>query len=34
MMVREWTSTGYVLFWVMVVPVSDLEDLFMEHVTM
>jgi hypothetical protein len=33
-MVRECTSTGYVLFWIMVVPASDPKDLFVEHVTM
>jgi hypothetical protein len=34
MMVRECTSTHYVLFWIVVVPASDLKDRFMEHVTM
>jgi hypothetical protein len=34
MMVRECTSTCYVLFWTMVVPASDPKDLFMEHVNM
>jgi hypothetical protein len=34
MMVRECTSTSYVLFWIMVVPASDPKELFMEHVTM
>jgi hypothetical protein len=34
MMVRECTSTGYVLFWIVVVPASDPKDLFMECVTM
>jgi hypothetical protein len=34
MMVRECTSTRYILFWIMVVPASDPKDLFMEHVTM
>jgi hypothetical protein len=34
MMVRKCMSTGYVLFWIMVVPASDPRDLFMEHVTM
>jgi hypothetical protein len=34
MMVRKYMSTGYVLFWIMVVPASDPRDLFMEHVTM
>jgi hypothetical protein len=33
MMVRECTSIGYVLFWIVVVPASDHKDLFMEHVT-
>jgi hypothetical protein len=33
MMVRECTSIGYVLFWIVVVPASDPMDLFMEHVT-
>jgi hypothetical protein len=33
-MVRECTSTGYVLFWIVVVPASDPRDLFVEHVTM
>jgi hypothetical protein len=32
-MVREWTSTCYVLFWVVVVPASDPKDLFVERVT-
>jgi hypothetical protein len=34
MMVRECTSTFYVLFWIVVVPSSDPKDLFVEHVTM
>jgi hypothetical protein len=34
MMVQECTSTGYVLFWIMVVSASDPKDLFIEHVTM
>jgi hypothetical protein len=34
MMVREYTSTCYILFWIVVVSASDLKDLFMEHVTM
>jgi hypothetical protein len=34
MMVRECTSTRYVLFWIVVVPASDPKDLFMECVTM
>jgi hypothetical protein len=34
MMVRECTSTCYVLFWIMVVPASDPKDLFIERVTM
>jgi hypothetical protein len=34
MMVRECTSTSYVLFWIVVVPASDPKDLFVEHVTM
>jgi hypothetical protein len=34
MMVWECTSTGYVLFWIVLVPASDPKDLFMEHVTM
>jgi hypothetical protein len=33
MMVRECTSTCYVLFWIVVVPASDRKDLFMERVT-
>jgi hypothetical protein len=34
MMVRKCTSTCYVLFWIVVVPASDLKNLFMECVTM
>jgi hypothetical protein len=34
MMVRECTSTHYVLFWIEVVPASDPKDQFVEHVTM
>jgi hypothetical protein len=34
MMVRECTSTCYVLFWIMVVSASDPKDLLMERVTM
>jgi hypothetical protein len=34
MMVRECTSTCYVLFWIVVVSASDPKDLFVEHVTM
>jgi hypothetical protein len=34
MMVQECLNTGYVLFWIMVVPASEPKDLFMEHVTM
>jgi hypothetical protein len=34
MMVRECTSTCYVLFWTLVVPTSDPKDLFMERVIM
>jgi hypothetical protein len=34
MMVRECTSTCYVLFWIMVVPASYPKDIFMECVTM
>jgi hypothetical protein len=33
MMVQECTSTGYVLFWIVVVPASNPKDLFMERVT-
>jgi hypothetical protein len=34
MMVRECTSAGYVLFWIVVVPAGYPKELFMEHVTM
>jgi hypothetical protein len=34
MMVRECTSTYYVLFWIVVVPTSDPKELFIECVTM
>jgi hypothetical protein len=34
MMVRECTSTCYVLFWIVAVPASGNKDLFMERVTM
>jgi hypothetical protein len=34
MMVQECMSTGYVLFWIVVVSASDPKDLFIEHVTM
>jgi hypothetical protein len=34
MMVREYTSTCYILFWIVVVPASDPKDLFMECITM
>jgi hypothetical protein len=34
MMMRECTSTCFVLFWIVVVPASDPKDLFVEHVTM
>jgi hypothetical protein len=34
MMVWECTSTCYILFWIVVVHVSDPKDLFVEHVTM
>jgi hypothetical protein len=33
-MVRECTSTCYVLFWIVVVPASDPKDPFVKHVTM
>jgi hypothetical protein len=33
MMVQEYTSTCYVLFWIMVVPTSDPKDMFMERGT-
>jgi hypothetical protein len=34
MMVQECTSTCYVLFWIVVVPASDLKNLFVECVIM
>jgi hypothetical protein len=34
MIVRECTSTCYVLFWIVVEPASDPKDLFVERVTM
>jgi hypothetical protein len=34
MMVRECTSTCYVLFWTVIVSASDHKDLFIECVTM
>jgi hypothetical protein len=34
MMVREYMSTCYVLFWIVVVHASDPKDLFVERVTM
>jgi hypothetical protein len=34
MMVQECMSTCYVLFWTVVVPTSDPNDLFVERVTM
>jgi hypothetical protein len=34
MMVQEYTSTCYVLFWIVVVLASDPKDLFIKHVTM
>jgi hypothetical protein len=34
MMAREWTSTCYVLFWIVVVSASDPKDMFIERVTM
>jgi hypothetical protein len=34
MMLWECTSTGYVLFLIMVVPASDPNDMFVERVTM
>jgi hypothetical protein len=34
MMVRECSSTRYVLFWIVVVHGSDSKDPFMERVTM
>jgi hypothetical protein len=33
-MVRESTSTRYVLLWIVVVPASDPRDKFVERVTM
>jgi hypothetical protein len=33
MMVRECTSTCYVLFWIVVEPARDPKDRFVEHVT-
>jgi hypothetical protein len=33
MMVRECTSTCYVLFWIVVVPAINPRDRFVEHVT-
>jgi hypothetical protein len=34
MMVWEYTSTCYVLFWIVAVPASGSKDLFVEGVTM
>jgi hypothetical protein len=34
MMMRECTSTCYVLFYIEVVPTSDSKDLFIERITM
>jgi hypothetical protein len=34
MMVRECTSTCYVLFWIVAVPASGPLDLFVERATM
>jgi hypothetical protein len=34
MMVRECTSTCYVLFWIVVVSASDPKDRFVERVIM
>jgi hypothetical protein len=34
MMVRECTSTCYVLFWIVIVHASDPKDLFVKRVTM
>jgi hypothetical protein len=34
MMVRECTSTHYVLFWIVVVPASDPKNQFVECVNM
>jgi hypothetical protein len=33
MMIQEYVSTCYVLFYIVVVPDSDPKDLFVEHVT-
>jgi hypothetical protein len=33
MMVREYMSICYVLFWIVVVPASDPKDMFVERVT-
>jgi hypothetical protein len=33
-MVRECTSTCYVLFWIVAVPASDPKDMFVERLTM
>jgi hypothetical protein len=33
MMVRECTSTCYVLFWIVVVSASNLKDMFVERIT-
>jgi hypothetical protein len=30
---QECASTCYILFWIVVVPISDPKDLFMERVT-
>jgi hypothetical protein len=32
MMVRECTSTCYVLFWIVVVPINDPMDMLVERV--
>jgi hypothetical protein len=32
MMLRECMSTGYLLFWIVVVPTSDPKDMFVERV--
>jgi hypothetical protein len=34
MMVREYTGTCFVLFWIVAVPASGPRNLFMERVTM
>jgi hypothetical protein len=34
MMVRECTSTRYVLFWIVAVSATDPKDLFIERVTL